>query len=387
MAIAIVRGAVCGIAGKVSIKSPIAPGLLERMCAALAHRGLDSRGILCDVGVEMGVQRLRVIDLETGDQPLYNQDGTVAVVLNGEIYNYRELRRELSSRGHRLATKGDTEVIAHLYEEHGANCVSQLNGMFAFAIWDSRRRRLLVARDRVGKKPLFYWHAAGVLTFASELAALMEDAEVPREISPDALDSFLAYGYVRGPLSIWRGVSKLPLASTLSFELDGDGPRIVRYWTLDHSRKADGDPRELEEELRRRVRTAVRRRLVSDVPLGAFLSRGVDSSIVVSEMAAAMREPVKTFSIGSDVQAYNELPRAPTIAKRFGTDHHELIVQPDAIELMPRLIRHYGEPFADTSAIPAFYLARFARRHSPSPSMAMAATRTSPDTCATPRTT
>ena len=352
----------CGIAGKVSNGSPIAPELLERMCAAIAHRGPDSRGVHREPGVELGVQRLRVIDLETGDQPLYNEDQTVAVVLNGEIYNYRELRRDLLSRGHRLVTKGDTEVIAHLYEEDGPDCVRQLNGMFAFAIWDSQRQRLVLGRDRVGKKPLFYWQGDGVLTFASELAALIEDEAIPREVDPDAVDSFLAYGYVPGPMSIWRGVRKLPPASTLTFERHGS-PRIERYWSLDYSHKVNGDPAEIEEELRRRVGAAVRRRLISDVPLGVFLSGGVDSSIVVSEMASAMTEPVKTFSIGSESKAHNELPRARIIATRFDTDHHEMIVRPDAIELLPRLVRHYGEPYADTSAIPAFYLARFTRRH------------------------
>jgi asparagine synthase (glutamine-hydrolysing) len=352
----------CGIAGKVSSGAAIAPDLIDRMCAAIAHRGPDSRGIHREDGAELGVQRLRVIDLETGDQPLYNEDESVAVVLNGEIYNYQELRRELQSRGHRLTTRGDTEVIAHLYEEYGAGCVHRLNGMFAFAIWDSRRERLVIGRDRVGKKPLFYWFGNGSLTFASELAALVEDADVPREIDATAIDAFLAYGYVPGPLTIWKGVRKLPPACTLTLERGGS-PAIERYWRLDYSQKIDGSPAELEEELRRRVSTAVRRRLVSDVPLGAFLSGGVDSSIVVSEMAAAMTEPVKTFSIGSEVETYNELPRARTIAQLFGTDHHEMIVRPDAIELIPRLVRHYGEPYADTSAIAAFYLARFASRH------------------------
>ena len=337
--------------------------MVERMCAALAHRGPDSRGIHAEDGVELGIQRLRVIDLKTGDQPIYNEDRTIAVVLNGEIYNYRELADDLRRRGHRLATKGDTETIVHLYEDLGDDCVRELNGMFAFALWDARRRRLLLARDRVGKKPLFYWSRDGTLGFASELGALVVDEEAPGDIDPEAIDAYLAYGYVPAPLSIWAGVRKLPPASTLAFEPGGTEPRIDRYWRLDYSRKLSEDRRELEEELRRRVGAAVRRRMIADVPLGAFLSGGVDSSIVVSEMASASSEPVKTFSIGFEVEAYNELPQARKVAEVFGTDHHEQIVRPDAIELMPALVRHYGEPYADSSAIPSFYVAEFARRH------------------------
>jgi asparagine synthase (glutamine-hydrolysing) len=355
----------CGIAGKVSAAEPVERALVERMCSQIVHRGPDSRGVHCEGGVGIGIQRLRVIDLETGDQPIYNEDRTVAVVLNGEIYNYRELRRELESRGHEFATKGDTETIVHLYEERGRDCVRELNGMFAFALWDSRRRRLLLARDRVGKKPLYYSHhgAKGALSFASELAALVEDSDIGRDVNHDAVDCFFAYGYVPAPLTIYRGVRKLPPASTLTFDLARPGSiETDCYWHLDYSKKLAGDERELDEELRRRIGAATRRRLISDVPLGAFLSGGIDSSVVVSEMAAASATPVKTFTIGSEVDAYNELPLAKITAERFGTDHHELIVRPDAIALMPTMVRHYGEPYADTSALPSFYVSEFARR-------------------------
>jgi asparagine synthase (glutamine-hydrolysing) len=351
---------VCGIAGKVDRGAGVPAALVERMCERQAHRGPDSRGIFSADGVGLGIQRLRVIDLETGDQPVYNEDRSVAVVLNGEIYNYRELRRELEGRGHSFSTHGDTEVIAHLYEEEGPGLVRRLSGMFAFALWDERRKRLLIARDRVGKKPLFYSERDGSLSFASELAALMADPSIPREVDPAAIDCYLAYGYIQAPRSIWRAVKKLPPAHTLVWE---DGRTSVeRYWRLDYSQKTEAPLPELEEELRSQVAAAVRRRMIADVPLGALLSGGVDSAIVVSEMAAAAPQRVKTFSIGFAQEEYNELPLARLTAERFGTDHEEFTVEPDAIEIVPKLIRHYGEPFADSSAIPSFYLAELTRR-------------------------
>jgi asparagine synthase (glutamine-hydrolysing) len=351
---------VCGIAGKVDRGAGVPAALVERMCERQAHRGPDSRGIFSADGVGLGIQRLRVIDLETGDQPVYNEDRSVVVVLNGEIYNYRELRRELEGRGHTFSTHGDTEVIVHLYEEEGPDLVQRLSGMFAFALWDERRKRLLIARDRVGKKPLFYSERNGSLSFASELGALMADPSIPREVDPAAIDCYLAYGYIQAPRSIWRAVKKLPPAHTLVWE--NGKTSIERYWRLDYSRKADASLPELEEELRDRVAAAVRRRMIADVPLGALLSGGVDSAIVVSEMAATAPQRVKTFSIGFAQEEYNELPLARLTAERFGTDHEEFTVEPDAIEIVPKLIRHYGEPFADSSAIPSFYLAELTRR-------------------------
>ena len=351
----------CGIAGKVSVKSGIQPGLIEAMCELQAHRGPDSRGMHEASGVALGIQRLRIIDLETGDQPIYNEDGSVAVILNGEIYNFRELRRDLARRGHTFKTEGDTEVIAHLYEEHGPGLVHRLEGMFAFAIWDERRRRLVLGRDRVGKKPLFYAEGDGWLSFASELRALMADEEIPRRVDPSSIDLYLSYGYVPHPWSIWRDVRKLPPAHTLVWE-DGRA-RAERYWRLEYSPKRGGESREIEDELRGMVAAAVRRRMIADVPLGAFLSGGIDSSIVVSEMAASSSGPVKTFSIGFEDHNYNELPRARLIAERFSTEHHEFVVKPDAVEMIPRLVRHYGEPFADSSAIPSFYLAELTAKH------------------------
>ncbi|HKP91374.1 MAG TPA: asparagine synthase (glutamine-hydrolyzing), partial [Thermoleophilaceae bacterium] len=353
----------CGIAGQVRDDgSPVEAALLDSMCDALEHRGPDSRGVHRSDGSGLAIQRLRVIDLDTGDQPIYNEDRSVAVVLNGEIYNYRELREELRGRGHELATRGDTEVIAHLYEEEGPSCVRRLHGMFAFAVWDARRRQLVLARDRVGKKPLFYSERAGGLSFASELRSLIRDPEISREIDHQAMDSYLTYQYVPGPRTAFRAVSKLPPASVL-VRRDGRSS-IERYWRLDYSRKrpaADGP--ELEGELRDQITRAVRRRMVADVPLGAFLSGGVDSSAIVAAMAEASAQPVKTFAIGFDDDEFNELPAARTVAERFATDHHEFVVEPNAVELIPRIVRHHGEPFADSSAIPTFYLSEMTRRH------------------------
>jgi asparagine synthase (glutamine-hydrolysing) len=331
------------------------------MCAGLEHRGPDSRGIHRQGRVGLGIQRLRVIDLNTGDQPIYNEDRSVVVVLNGEIYNYRELRADLRRRGHTLATEGDTEVIVHLYEEYGADCVRHLHGMFAFALWDERRQQLLLARDRVGKKPLLYSIRDGVLSFASEMQALLADAEIPREVDHVALDRYLALGYVPTPLSAIRGVRKLPPAHTLVMR-DGQAS-LNRYWELDYTRKLDAPVEEICERIRAELRAATRRRLVSDVPLGAFLSGGIDSSAVVAAMAEASPEPVRTFSIGFDHQRFDELPHARQIAERFGTVHEEFQVRANAVEIVPQLVRHYGEPFADSSAIPSFYLAEMTRRH------------------------
>ena len=332
------------------------------MCGAIEHRGPDSRGMHIDDGVGLAIQRLRVIDLVSGDQPIFNEDRSVAVVLNGEIYNHRELRQRLERNGHRFSTQGDTEVIVHLYEEVGADFVDSLIGMFGVAVWDARERQLLLARDRVGKKPLLYAEHDGVLSFASEMQALLEDHEISRTVDYEALDMYLALGYVPSPQTAFRAIRKLPPAHRLIFR-EGRS-RIERYWQLDYTQKRDvKDQRELCEELRARLQTAVRRRLVADVPLGAFLSGGVDSAAVVAAMAAESTRPVKTFSIGFDSERVNELPQARIVAERFETEHHEFMVTPNAIDLLPKIIRHHGEPFADATSIPTFYLSQVTREH------------------------
>jgi asparagine synthase (glutamine-hydrolysing) len=332
------------------------------MCGLIEHRGPDARGTFLRDGVGLGVQRLRIIDLATGDQPIFNEDRSAVVVLNGEIYNYRELRRELIASGHTFSTGTDTEVIVHLYEEHGVACVSRLHGMFAFALWDVKAQRLLLARDRVGKKPLYYSLGAGTITFGSELNAVMADPGVSRDIDHRAIDCYLALQYVPAPMSAFRAVSKLPPASTLVWH--AGAVEVARYWRLDFSKKQERRPdAEVYEEIRDHITRAVRRRMIADVPLGAFLSGGVDSSAVVAAMAAASPHPVRTFSIGFDSERFNELEHARKVARRFGTDHQEFVVRPDALEMLPKIVRHHGEPFADSSAIPSFYLAELASRH------------------------
>ncbi|MGI8596949.1 MAG: asparagine synthase (glutamine-hydrolyzing) [Thermoleophilaceae bacterium] len=352
----------CGIAGKVTTGEPVDATLLERMCQVIEHRGPDSRGAFLEGGVGLGIQRLAIIDLSTGDQPIYNEDGSVVVVLNGEIYNYRELRRSLEQRGHRFGTHTDTETIVHLYEEYGEACVEHLRGMFAFALWDRSRRELLLARDRVGKKPLFYSHRDGALWFGSEPKSILQDGAVPRDVDLGAVDCFLRLGYVPDPLSAFRALRKLPPAHTLTWR---DGSiRTRRYWRLSYrSSEAPVSEAEMQESIREELLEATRLRLRSDVPLGAFLSGGVDSSAVVAAMVRESSARVKTFSIGFDVGAYDETAQAREVSRLLDTDHHELRVEARALDVLPTLVWQYGEPFADPSAIPSLYLAEMTRRH------------------------
>jgi asparagine synthase (glutamine-hydrolysing) len=353
---------VCGIAGKVSVHGEVDRALLERMCEVIRHRGPDSRGTFTGEGAGLGVQRLAVIDLDTGNQPITNEDDTVVVVLNGEIYNYRELRVRLERAGHRFATRSDTEVIVHLYEDLGDECVGLLRGMFAFALWDRPRRRLLIARDRLGKKPLIYAHRNGSLWFGSEIKAILQDPSIPRDVDYDAVDAFLHFGYVPDPLSTFAALRKLPPGHILSWE--GGLVKSRRYWRLSYAPKREyGRPEDAYEAIREALLEATRLRLRSDVPLGAFLSGGVDSTAVVAAMSMESGGPVKTFCVGFDVDRYDETAHAREVAQLFGTDHSEFRLQPDAVEVLPTLVWQYGEPFADESAIPTLYLAEAARRH------------------------
>ncbi len=352
----------CGIAGVVDAGRPIHRELIEAMCEAMTHRGPDSRGVHVEDGAGLGAQRLAIIDVEGGSQPMTDESGDVVVVFNGEIYNHPELRRDLQARGHRFKSAADTEVIAHLYEEHGPDLVSRLEGMFAFAVWDRPRRRLVCARDRAGEKPLFWALRDRRFTFASELRALLHDDTIPRRANARAIDAYLCLGYVPDPLCAVSEVHKLAPASTLV--LESGTVRIDRYWSLGYRpKRVSGDRRALEEELRLRLDEATRSRMRSDVPLGALLSGGLDSSAVVAAMAAHSSRPVRTFSIGFDDSEHDESSFARLVAERLGTDHHELRVRPDAAAILPRMARHHGEPFGDSSAIPSFHLAELASRH------------------------
>lgn len=352
----------CGIAGKVTSGEPVQAELLARMCDSIRHRGPDGEGIHLDGPVGLGMRRLAIIDIAGGDQPLYSEDRQVVVVFNGEIYNHRELRIELERGGHRFRGHSDGEVIAHLYEERGTECVERLAGMFAFALWDARERRLLLARDRVGKKPLYYARRGGTLLFASEPRAILLDPEVPRDVDPRALDAFLVNQYVPHDLCAFSALEKLPPATRLLWEPGGE-ERLERYWSLDYAPKERLSASEAEERLRAAILEATRARLMSDVPLGAFLSGGVDSSIVVAAMAMTSADPVRTFSVAFPGTAVDESPHARAVAERYGTEHTELAVGPADAALLPRIAWHFGEPFADPAALPTFQLSELTRRH------------------------
>jgi len=347
----------CGICG---IASPAGadPVRLAAMSATLLHRGPDSDGSWLDGPVGLAARRLAIIDLETGDQPLTNEDGSVVVVQNGELYNYRELRAELEAQGHRFRTHGDTEVLAHLYEQHGTGFAERLRGMFAVAVWDARERRLVLARDRFGIKPLYYRADAGELEFASELRAL------PRgDVDLDALEAFLAFNSVPAPLTILAGTRKLPPGHVLVWE--GGEPRLERF-ARPAPVDADAIRREPDEalaaELRARLRDSVRAHLVADVPVGVLLSGGIDSALLAAFAAEASTEPVRTFTIGFRERSFDETAGARSVAERYGTDHRELVLEPDAALLLPALAEAFDEPFADSSALPTYLVSELAAR-------------------------
>jgi len=359
---------VCGICGIVYTdpERQVEPGLLENMNRVLAHRGPDDRGTWRQRQVGLGHVRLSIIDLSPlGQQPMCNEDQTVWITYNGEIYNFLDLRGELQQKGHQFRSRTDTEVIVHLWEEEGVRCVERLRGMFAFAIWDDRQKVLFLARDRMGKKPLFYAMLPDRLVFGSEIKAILQDGDIKPEPDLRALHYYLTYQSVPSPYSAFRGIKKLPPAHCLLLKQGAGEPR--RYWKLSYRDKlaVNGDRGEgnLQEEIIDRLREAVRIRLVSDVPLGAFLSGGIDSSLVVALMAGIMNEPVKTFSISFAQEEYDEARYARMVAGRYETDHHEFKVTPDAKAIFPKLVWHYNEPFADPSAIPTYYVSEMARRH------------------------
>jgi asparagine synthase (glutamine-hydrolysing) len=353
------------------------------MCEVLAHRGPDDEGLVLikgDQHVEMkkssellarengfevglGHRRLSIIDLsESGHQPMCNEDGKIWIVFNGEIYNFQEVRKGLEEKGHLFRSKSDTEVILHAYEEWDVECLKYFRGMFAFAIWDMKRKRLFLARDRLGKKPLVYWMGEGRLIFASEIKAILQATGIERDVNIRALHDYLTYQYVPSPDTIFKGISKLPPSHYLLYDMSGD-VKIEKYWNLDFTpfQEDQVDPIELCDVIKMKLEESVELRLISDVPLGAFLSGGMDSSLIVGIMAKFSGRPVKTFSIGFDEKDFDELAYAKLVSNHFGTEHHEFIVRPNAIEILPKLVWHYNEPFADSSAIPTYYVARMTK--------------------------
>jgi asparagine synthase (glutamine-hydrolysing) len=353
----------CGICGLVSLDGATAPdpAALAAMNETLVHRGPDSDGSVIDGPCGLAMRRLSIIDLAGGDQPIGNEDGRIQVVQNGEIYNYRHLRDELEGRGHTFATHSDTEVLVHLYEERGPAFVEALRGMFAIAIWDSRENRLLLARDRFGIKPLYYRVADGMVSFASELKALLRQPGFSREIDPQALESFLSFNSIPSPLTIFKEGRKLPAGHILVAER---GEVTISRFARPAPASAGEVRREgddaLAAELRDRLRDSVRAHLVSDVPVGVLLSGGIDSAALTAMAAGESGYRVSTFSIGFEESSFDELDNARLVAKRYGTDHHELVLRPDAVDLLPRLVQAFDEPFGDSSALPTYLVSQLA---------------------------
>jgi asparagine synthase (glutamine-hydrolysing) len=355
----------CGICGIFEPRSGAAPeaAVLERMSRSIAHRGPDDRGELIEAGIALAARRLSIIDLEGGHQPIGNEDGSVWIVFNGEIYNHERLRELLAKLGHRFRTRADTEAVVHAYEEFGLDCVRYLNGMFAFALWDASARRLFLARDRFGIKPLYYTLVSGKLVFASELKAILEHPEVERRIDVVALNEYLSFEYVPTPRTIFRGIRRLPPGHSLT--LSAGGLAVERYWDFSLAKSERRPPvnfRDYQERLRHELREAVRKELVSDVPVGVLLSGGVDSSAVLAMMRDGSAGAIQSFSIAFEEKSFDESRYARLAASKLGSDHHELTVTSSMMsELVPRLMDVLDEPFADSSIVPTYFLSRFAR--------------------------
>ena len=353
----------CGIAGFAFTdpRHPVDRELLRSMTDVLRHRGPDADGVHLGPGVGLGHRRLSIIDLSTGDQPIYNESRTVAVVFNGEIYNFHELARELEARGHTLATRSDTETIVHAYEDFGLECVKQLRGMFAFALWDESKRRLVLARDRAGKKPLYYHVDGERIVFASEIKALLKDPSIKRRISVEGLSDYFTFGNIPAPGTVFQDIYQIPPAHLLVWE--GGRTRLHEYWDVVFDPTGPATPAAASEAFSALFDEAVRMRMVADVPLGAFLSGGIDSSAVVASMARQSSRPVVTTCVGFAERTHSELDHARTVATALGTDHHELLVKPDAITDLPKLVWHLDQPFADSSSLPTYYVSRAIREH------------------------
>lgn len=351
----------CGICGFANTdpSEQIDEQVLREMCQVIAHRGPDDEGFYSAEQIGLGMRRLSIIDLVTGHQPVSNEDGTIWLVFNGEIYNYKGLHADLENKGHQFVTKSDTEVIVHAYEEYGVHCAEVFNGMFAFALWDIPRRRLFIARDHLGIKPLYYWSGAGKLVFGSELKCVITHPSVPRDIDLVALDQFLTLEYIPTPRTIFQGIHKLAPGHHLIYE--GGELKVGQFWDVPIL-ETPQDEASCAEHLEELIDDAVRMQLMSDVPLGAFLSGGIDSSTIVAAMSKSSNMPVKTFSIGFEDATYNELPYARAVAARYQTDHYEEILAPDIAETAQRLVRHLDEPFGDFSIFPTFLVSEVARR-------------------------
>ena len=353
--------AVCGIVGIYHYRTdqPINEAVLRRMTGALVHRGPDDEGFHVAGKIGLGHRRLSIIDVAGGHQPVFNEDGSIAVILNGEIYNYRELAKLVEARGHRLRTQSDTETIAHLYEEFGEACVEHLRGMFAFALWDAREQKLLLARDRAGKKPLYFADIGGALIFGSELKALLEHPAMPREVDPQAVADYFSYQFIPAPKTIYRQARKLRAGHCLIVTQNGATER--QYWDLNFSQPEQRTQAEWSEALLAEFRSSVESRLISEVPLGAFLSSGVDSSAVVAMMSRINARPVITATVGFNEEKFSEANDARSFAESLNAEHHERIVAPEAVRVIEKLAWHFDEPFADASAIPTFYVSQVAR--------------------------
>jgi len=354
---------VCGIAGIVRWDGrPVAEDDVRAMCRAMVHRGPDEEGVYLGAGVGLGMRRLSIIDLEGGQQPISNEDGSIWVVFNGEIYNHRELRRQLTRGGHTFRTASDTETIVHLYEDLGPRAVERLRGMFAFALWDAPRRQLLLARDRLGIKPLYYADIDDGVVFASELKPILQRPDIGRDLNWEAVGHLFTFLATPSSSSIVKGVRKLEPAR-IATATDGRAVRVERYWDVEFQPDEHSSEDELADRLRELLVEAVKLHQISDVPIGAFLSGGIDSSAVVATMAQLTSGRVKTFSIGFDEENYSELEHARRVAKQFGTDHHELILRPDVVQIAEDLAWYLDEPFGDTSAIPTYMVSKLASEH------------------------
>ncbi len=362
----------CGIVGVFNFgsKKEIDRNLLKKMCEVIIHRGPDEEGYYfgCEFEVQsskyigLGIRRLAIIDLQTGSQPIHNEDKNLWVVCNGEIYNFLELRDELIKKWHKFYTKTDVEVLTHLYEEYDIECLKYLRGMYAFALWDEKKQRLFLARDRVGKKPLYYTLQNGSLIFASEIKSILVYLNFTPEINYEAIDYFLTYQYIPQPITIYKNILKLPAASYMLCDKNGN-IKIERYWELDFRKKQKISFYEAKQKIKEILNEATKIRLISDVPLGAFLSGGHDSSVVVGLMAMNSKDKIKTFSVGFKEQDFSELKYAKIVAKHFDTDHTEIIVEPKMTDILPKLVWHYDQPFADTSIIPSYYVSNVTRKY------------------------